>query len=210
MHWRIWWKARSFELALEVRSIPVADQTDWHTTQQGWFKRSDGRYFTVEMRRVTARDGTNYTKPTIVQAPSVAVMIRDVAGRWLLQAKAEDGALARTQQVYLGATIQVSATNFGERKFAFGGYMERVEWLTDENQCFVDPGRIDGSCRLGIIVLEPSGLTVGEHANHRWFTTSEIEEALHQGIPFSVHFWTIMGLWRHRQSFKGAVNSHPR
>lgn len=198
--WQEWLASRQAASTMKTSRVPL-DQVGggWGMEDGGWcYGRSDRKFFALVGTQVCTGGGERevavWGQPLIEEyGQGVVVLIIDpTQDRFLLRAKAEPGNAA-LGCVALAPTIQCSRSNLDQ---VHGGKRPpRVELLDDRQVDWIhilqDGGKFDRKVNIyQILYLEE----VGElSADERWFSRSELRQALHAGVVNS-HLAEVLAL----------------
>lgn len=194
--WQEWLASRQAASTMSVSSIPLMDVQGWGMQPSGDFGRPDGKFWALKGVRVSlaGREVSSWDQPLIEEyGQGVVVLVIDpTQDRFLLRAKAEPGNAA-LGCVALAPTIQCSQSNLTQ---VHGGKRpprvdlldgKEIEWVS----ILQDGGKFDRKVNIyQILYLEE----VGElSADERWFSRSELRQALHAGVVNS-HLAEVLAL----------------
>lgn len=186
-NWQIWYEEQIKKSQMDVKRIPLCDTEGWDMQADGDFGRPDGAFFKFVGTHISVGDKQRelaaWDQPLVKEVGEGVVVVVKSKGQdlFLVQAKLEPGNNPDNGYIMLNAPLSASKSNL-EAKHG-GKKPPRAELYNDKTQlCPLpqDGGKyLQKTNHYGWVEVDLEDIEIGE--NERWFSRSELREALVAG-----------------------------
>jgi len=221
-----WLLERVKEATIRVERVPLTEVKDWGAiTQDGELieyanigKDGKPKYFKIEGRNVysSGREVADYGLPAIVEitdetdpdkaAGTVGLLVDKKTGDVLVQAVAEPMMAEPGEEsgAYMVLRVAVQGS-YDALRLHKPPLSQDIDPSAYSKFIHINAQRIQGKIRYGITYVDKQTLDLSEKPNFSWFSRTDIDEAIREGMPFNGFFHAAYNLLRTQENKKDAV-----